>query len=136
MFKHVLRFLRASPQGKVDLVQSLSHEDKRALAEEASFFQLGNLSRLLEEPAQPKDIREDAQLFRKVTFCPWVEQLGYSAHDLAREANAEFAAALSSQNWEVLAYATRKDDGWWRCLLKKKTTPLVAAQYLVTESRS
>ena len=40
MFKHVLRFLRASPQGKVDLVQSLSHADKRALAEEASFSSL------------------------------------------------------------------------------------------------
>ena len=54
MIKHILRFLRASPQGKVDLVQSLSHADQRALAEEASFFQLGNLSRLLEEPAQHK----------------------------------------------------------------------------------
>lgn len=74
----------------------------------------------VEEPAQPKDIHEDAQLFREVTFCPWVEQLGYSAHDNpGREANAEFAAALSSQNWEVLAYATQKDNGWWCCLLKK-----------------
>ena len=135
MFKHVLRFLRASPQGKVDLVQSLSHEDKRALAEEASFFQLGDLSRLLEEPAQPKDIREDAQLFREVTYYPCVEQLGGHANS-GREANAEFAAALSSQNWEVLAYATQKDNSCWRCLLKKKMTPLVAAQYLVTEPRS
>ena len=122
MFKHVLRFLRASPQGKVDLVQSLSHGDKRALAEEASFFQLGDLSRLLEEPAQPKGIREDAQLFREVTYCPWVEQLGYPAQGTnpGREANAEFAAALSSPNWEVLACAKQKHDGWWRCLLKKK----------------
>lgn len=90
-------------------MQSLSHEDKRALAEEASFFQLGDLSRLLEEPAQPKNIREDAQLFREVTYYPCVGQLGGNANS-GREANAEFAAALSSQNWEVLAYATQKDN--------------------------
>lgn len=52
MFKHVLRFLRASPQGKLNLVQSLSIADRVVLAEEANFFQLGNLSHLLESSNQ------------------------------------------------------------------------------------
>ena len=116
MFKHVLRFFRASPQGKVDLVQSLSHADKRALADEASFFQLGNLSRLLEEPAQPKEVRKDAQPFREVSWCPLVESLNT---DYNRKANAEFVAAVFSQNWEVLA-CDRNKTGWWMCLLKKR----------------
>ena len=47
LFKHILRFLRASPEGKPQLMQTLSVADKVALLEEAKFFQLENMEELL-----------------------------------------------------------------------------------------
>jgi len=48
LFKHVLRFLRASPEGRLQIVQSLTRAEKALLREEASVFQLERLSTLLQ----------------------------------------------------------------------------------------
>lgn len=53
LFKHILRYLRASPEGQSQLVQTLPKSEQVLLAEEARFFQLHHLNTLLEteEPA-------------------------------------------------------------------------------------
>ena len=48
LFKHILRYLRASPVGQTQLVQTLSKSEQTLLAEEARFFQLHHLNTLLE----------------------------------------------------------------------------------------
>jgi len=47
LFKHILRFLRASLDGQRQLVQTFSESERILVAEEAKFFQLNNLSNLL-----------------------------------------------------------------------------------------
>ena len=51
LFKHILRFLRASPEGKARVPQVLSTFERLELAEEARFYQLHRLAQLLEGPA-------------------------------------------------------------------------------------
>ena len=97
LFKHVLRFLRASPQGKVDLVQSLSRTDRRALAEEANFFQLDSLSQLLGEPQVPE---QHAQL--ELHYARWWTINQHEVH--AKTENAK-TADLLSKKFEILSFS-------------------------------
>ncbi len=48
LFKHVLRFLRASQEGRLQVVRSLTRTERALLLEEAKFFQLDHLSMLLQ----------------------------------------------------------------------------------------
>ena len=54
LFKYVIRFLRASQQGKAALVDSLCNQDRVALLGEAEFFQLETLIRLLKKSLKRK----------------------------------------------------------------------------------
>jgi len=48
LFKHVLRFLRASQEGRLQVVRSLTRTERALLHEEAKFYQLDHLSMLLQ----------------------------------------------------------------------------------------
>lgn len=48
LFKHVPRFLRASQEGRLQVVRSLTRTERALLLEEAKFFQLDHLSTLLQ----------------------------------------------------------------------------------------
>ncbi len=48
LFKHVLRFLRASQEGRLQVVRSLTRTERALLHEEAKYYQLDHLSMLLQ----------------------------------------------------------------------------------------
>ena len=54
LFKYILRFLRASPQGKASLVQNLSIQDRDALTEGCPFLPTGRFARFPQEDKTTK----------------------------------------------------------------------------------
>lgn len=98
LFKHILRFLRASPSGKVHLVQSLSRTDRIALIEEANFFQLESLRQLL---GQADSMVHPAPLELQSAY--WINDQG---NPRIAELNAK-TVALLTQGWEVISFAAK-----------------------------
>ena len=99
LFKYILRFLRASPEGKGQLVKSLSAADRVALLEEAQFFQLSNLVRVL------RDCRaEQAQNGRpRLQYLP----LGYIGSD-----GQLLPCSQTGGNDSLTLLAKRMSEGW------------------------
>ena len=110
MFKHILRFLRASPPGKVELVRSLSRADRIALAEEANFFQLGNLRDLLGQPEVLK--------LRCAYWCDEDDPY-YDRHGTRNARTNAETVALLSQGFEILS--SNEVHGVWSFLLASHT---------------
>ena len=67
LFRHILRFLRASPEGKARVQEGLSPFEKTALVEEAMFYQLHKLQRLLKGTASANSATHK---FKAVTIAP------------------------------------------------------------------
>lgn len=107
MFKHVLRFLRASPQGKVNLVRSLSTADRIALAEEASFFQLDNLSHLLDNCKQQGTnvLGQNAGL--QLHEARWSSSMTFELSTAMAQENAN-TADLPLRGYDILHSSNRK----------------------------
>ena len=99
LFKHVMRFLRASPEGKAALVDSLCHQDRVALLDEAKFFQLETLIRLLnnrlkgKRKPEPSPEPESPAYQFQTFFLSHPEQPG-DIFDLQE---------LSAQGWELVS---------------------------------
>ena len=112
LFKHILRFLRASPEGKVRFAQSLSASDKSALLDEVNFFQLKALKTLLlADPALRATLRTGTYEIKQL-YLMW-DSYNKTWHNNSQDAEL---SKLLQDGWDIAASHCSHHE--WYILLK------------------
>ncbi|KAL3148734.1 BTB/POZ domain-containing protein kctd6 [Trebouxia sp. C0009 RCD-2024] len=114
LFRHILRFLRASPEGKARVSQGLSTFEKTALAEETMFYQLHRLVQLLTGTATASNATHSFKtcFFSCETAVDWRKPSEVT--DISAEDCTELNALLRG-GWRIAGCNWAKGSGGRSC---------------------